>query len=119
MAGWSAFTTKGCEFAKVPGGHFSPAERPQGRFLRSLIRDWGCLACSEKPPAAAAWMSIARSTSTTRPYPEQSTVKDLFERCATEFPGRIAIVCGGESITYRELNRLANGLAARLCGSWA
>jgi amino acid adenylation domain-containing protein len=51
---------------------------------------------------------------TARPYPDQSTLKELFERCATEFPGRIAIVCGSESVTYRELNRLANGLAARL-----
>lgn len=63
----------------------------------------------------AAALDVHRQINqTTRPYPEQSTVKDLFERCATEFPGRIAIVCGSESITYRELNRLANGLAARL-----
>lgn len=65
--------------------------------------------------ADAAALDVHRLINcTTRPYPDQSTVKELFERCAAEFSDRIAVVCGTQSVTYRDLNNLANGLAARL-----
>lgn len=45
MAGWSAFTTKGCEFAKVPGGHFFLLNDP-GPVLEIINSRLGCLACN-------------------------------------------------------------------------
>jgi D-alanine--poly(phosphoribitol) ligase subunit 1 len=48
---------------------------------------------------------------TTRPYPSQSSIKELFERCAEDFSDRTAIVHGAEILTYHDLNRLANRLA--------
>lgn len=49
-----------------------------------------------------------------RPYLSQSSLKELFERCAEDFGGRTAIVHGAEALTYRDLNRLANGMAGDL-----
>ena len=39
---------------------------------------------------------------------------ERFEEQARLAPGRVAVVCDGESLTYRELDRRANGLASRL-----
>jgi D-alanine--poly(phosphoribitol) ligase subunit 1 len=64
-------------------------------------------------PAAA--LAVHRQlNATTRPYPSQASIKELFEHCAEKFAGRTAIVHGGEILTYRELNQLANGLAGQL-----
>lgn len=52
--------------------------------------------------------------STARPYPSQNSISELFERCAEDFGGRPAIVYGAEILTYRDLNRLANGMAGDL-----
>ncbi|TCP59190.1 amino acid adenylation domain-containing protein [Tumebacillus sp. BK434] len=41
-------------------------------------------------------------------------IYQLFEEQAVRTPDRVAVVSGGESLTYRELNRLANRLAADL-----
>jgi amino acid adenylation domain-containing protein len=51
---------------------------------------------------------------TSRPYPSQSSIKELFERCAADFPGRLAVVHEGQVLTYGDLNRLANGMACDL-----
>jgi D-alanine--poly(phosphoribitol) ligase subunit 1 len=51
---------------------------------------------------------------TARPYPSQSSIKELFERHAEDSGGRTAIVYGADILTYRELNQLANGLARDL-----
>jgi medium-chain acyl-[acyl-carrier-protein] hydrolase len=45
MAGWSAFTTKGCEFAEVPGGHFFLQTDP-GPVLDLINSRLGRLACT-------------------------------------------------------------------------
>ena len=55
-----------------------------------------------------------RINETARPYPSQSSIKELFERCAEDFGGRTAIVHGADILTYRDLNRLANGMARDL-----
>ncbi len=50
-------------------------------------------------------------------YPvELSSVNRLFEDQAARYPERTAVIAGGESLTYGELNRLANRLAHRLLG---
>ena len=55
-----------------------------------------------------------RINETARPYPSHASIKELFERCAEDFSGRTAIVHGAEALTYRDLNRLANGMAEDL-----
>ena len=47
-------------------------------------------------------------------YPADRSVKDLFERCAAARPDAVAVVQGERTLTYRELNRRANALAAVL-----
>jgi len=49
-------------------------------------------------------------------YPRGATIAQLFERVAAEHADRAAVVCGGSTITYRELNRKANRLANCLRG---
>lgn len=51
---------------------------------------------------------------TTAPYPGQASVPELFERCAERFGDSVAVVHGARRLTYRELNALANRIAARL-----
>jgi D-alanine--poly(phosphoribitol) ligase subunit 1 len=65
--------------------------------------------------ATAAALRVHREINqTARPYPDSSSLKELFETCVTLFPTRIAAVCGSESLSYRELNGLANSLAELL-----
>jgi D-alanine--poly(phosphoribitol) ligase subunit 1 len=54
---------------------------------------------------------------TTTPFPSQSSIKELFEHCVEVCGDRPALVYGAKStktLTYRALNRLANGLAQQL-----
>lgn len=52
---------------------------------------------------------------TQAPYPEVG-IKQLFEAQAIQRADAVAVVCGGDSLTYRRLNQLANGLAEYLIG---
>ncbi|AEI41578.1 non-ribosomal peptide synthetase [Paenibacillus mucilaginosus] len=47
-------------------------------------------------------------------YPLDSTVKEQFEAQAAATPDHIAVECGGQTLTYRELNAKANQLARLL-----
>lgn len=44
-------------------------------------------------------------------YPRNKTIVDLFEEQVEKTPDNVAVVCGDEQITYRELNEKANSLA--------
>ncbi|TQK53527.1 amino acid adenylation domain-containing protein [Brevibacillus sp. AG162] len=57
-------------------------------------------------------LSIARENLVL--YPEHETLTSLFEAQAVRTPDRIAVVCGEESLTYRELNEQANRVSRRL-----
>ena len=43
-----------------------------------------------------------------------TTLRDLFQAQAARTPGAVAVACGGESLTYAQLNARANRLAHRL-----
>nr|QEO74556.1 AMP-dependent synthetase and ligase [uncultured bacterium] len=47
-------------------------------------------------------------------YTAGACIHELFERQAARTPERVALVCGGERLTYSELNVRADGLARRL-----
>ncbi|HVG17621.1 MAG TPA: condensation domain-containing protein, partial [Blastocatellia bacterium] len=49
-------------------------------------------------------------------YPLHMCLHQLFEASVEKFPDAIAVVSGGEQVTYRELNRRANQLARHLQG---
>jgi len=51
---------------------------------------------------------------TSRDYPEDQCLHNLFEKAAMRAPNRIAVECGGQSLTYGELNAKANRLANHL-----
>lgn len=51
---------------------------------------------------------------TTRAYPREKTVVELFEEQVAKTPDHIAVVFEEEKLTYQELNQRANSLAARL-----
>ena len=51
---------------------------------------------------------------TAHPYPADATVHALVERQAARIPTRTAIVAGERTLTYGELERRANALAAQL-----
>ncbi|MDC0679233.1 non-ribosomal peptide synthetase [Sorangium atrum] len=47
-------------------------------------------------------------------YPRDACVHELFEEHVARTPDAIAVIEGGEALTYRELNRRANRLAHRI-----
>ena len=55
---------------------------------------------------------------TRRDFPRNRCVHELFEEQAARAPEAVALVCGGERLTYEELNARANRLARHLraCG---
>ena len=63
---------------------------------------------SEKHEVLRAW------NNTSRDYPRQQCLHNLFERTAKRAPNRVAVECAGQSLTYGELNAKANRLANHL-----
>jgi amino acid adenylation domain-containing protein len=48
---------------------------------------------------------------TIAPYPNDQCIHTMFETQVTRTPDAVAVVCGDESLTYREINRRANQVA--------
>ncbi|MFC2099379.1 amino acid adenylation domain-containing protein [Candidatus Bipolaricaulota bacterium] len=60
-------------------------------------------------PAAERHRLLVEWNDTQRAYPEDCCIHELFDAQVERTPGRIAVVCGDESLTYRELaNRVAS-----------
>lgn len=59
------------------------------------------------------WL-VQRYNDTTKDYPADCTLAELFEKQCVATPGREAIIDRDESVTYQELNRRANRLARAL-----
>jgi amino acid adenylation domain-containing protein len=53
---------------------------------------------------------------TRKPYPDDRRVHELFAEQAERTPDRMALVCDGQGLSYRELDRRANQLARYLQG---
>lgn len=53
---------------------------------------------------------------TSAPYESLQTVHEGFERQASHYPENLAVLCGSESLTYRELSHRSNEMASRLIG---
>jgi len=51
---------------------------------------------------------------TSQPYPRDSSLPERFEHWVDRRPEATAVVQGDRELSYRELNRLANGLAHEL-----
>ncbi len=66
------------------------------------------LSASELEQAAAGWNRTATS------YPRDARIHDLFTAQARRAPGRTAVVAAARTLTYGELDRLSDALAARL-----
>ncbi|OKP97904.1 non-ribosomal peptide synthetase [Paenibacillus sp. P46E] len=47
-------------------------------------------------------------------YPKDKTIQELFEEQADRTPDQLAVVCGDQALTYKELNEQANSLASVL-----
>lgn len=60
---------------------------------------------------------IAGFNDTKRDYPPDNTIVTLFEGYARETPSSVAIIHGGVTLTYDELNSEANRLARHLTGT--
>ena len=65
------------------------------------------------PPHAANPIAAALNQ-TARNFPAERTIHELFVEQAARHPEAIAIVCGAEQLTYRELDRRSNRLARYL-----
>jgi amino acid adenylation domain-containing protein len=66
------------------------------------------LSSEERQRQIIEWNHTATS------YPRERCIHTEFEEQARQRPAAPAVVCGGESVSYRELNRRANKLAAYL-----
>ncbi|HEX6199674.1 MAG TPA: AMP-binding protein, partial [Thermoanaerobaculia bacterium] len=63
----------------------------------------------EELPAVLREWAVVRT-----PYPREAGIAELFDRQAAARPDAVAVVDGGRSVTYRELDRRSARLAARL-----
>ena len=73
------------------------------------IGDLRLLGADEEHRLIVEWNATARE------FPHECCFQQLFEAQAALSPDRVAVECEGSSLTYSELNRRSNRLAARLC----
>ncbi len=83
------------EMAGKPEGRLSELEILGGEERRQLLEGWN---------------------DTQREYPRNRCIHELIEEQAERTPGAVAVVCGEQRLTYRELNEKSNQLAHYLRG---
>ncbi|MFY4730111.1 amino acid adenylation domain-containing protein [Nitrospira sp. BLG_2] len=71
----------------------------------TLLSELPVLPKSEQQQLLVDW------NNTTRAYPQAKCLHELIEEQAEKTPNGLAVVCGNQSLTYRELNQRANQLA--------
>ncbi|UXY24910.1 amino acid adenylation domain-containing protein (plasmid) [Streptomyces cynarae] len=65
-------------------------------------------------PAAERRLVLDAWNATDAEFPSDACLQELFERQVRRTPDAVAVVCGEERVTYRELNERANRLAHHL-----
>ncbi|MET8747186.1 amino acid adenylation domain-containing protein [Streptomyces sp. NPDC004728] len=75
---------------------------------RSALSELEMLGTDERRRIVTGW------NATSAPVPVAATLHQLFEARAALTPDAVAVVCGTEELTYRELDERANQLAHRL-----
>jgi amino acid adenylation domain-containing protein len=95
-------------------------ERMAGHYATLLE---GAVADPDRPvsvlpllPKAERQQLVVDWNATDAAYPRERCVHELFEEQAGRTPDAVALVCGAERLTYRELNARANRLACWLQG---
>ncbi len=72
------------------------------------LHDFPLLTAEERQQLLLDWNQTEAN------YPAERCIQELFEIEAKRTPGAIAVECGGEHLTYRELDARGNQLAERL-----
>ena len=94
--------------------HQSTLQRMIGHLLE-VLRE--AVEHVDRPAASVSMLTSAERAQlsswndTTRPFPDQLCVHHLFEAQAARTPDAVALVCGDERLTYRQLDQRANDLA--------
>ena len=81
------------------------------RQLQRPVRAVNLLAPGERD------LILGRFNGTARPYPAETPVHRLFEEQARTTPDALAVSWRDQRLTYRQLDELADGLAAALCAA--
>jgi amino acid adenylation domain-containing protein len=72
---------------------------------KRTVGNLSLLAAAESHQALVEW------NDTSTPFPEDVCYHDLFEAQAARTPDALAVACGADRVTYRELNERANRIA--------
>ena len=89
-------------------GHYENLLEAVAASPEQLLSDLGLLTEREREQLLVEW------NRTESDFPRDKCVHELFTAHAAATPDAIALVCGKQSLTYRELNRRANQLANHL-----
>ena len=87
------------------GDHLSNLLRSVIENPEKSVRELECLAAEEK------WMLLSDFNHSGANYDHTATLVGLFEEQVEKTPHQIAVVCGEERLSYRELNNYSNQLA--------
>jgi amino acid adenylation domain-containing protein len=84
-------------------------------LLRGITLDADCpVGRLNLMPPAELHRVLVEWNDTARDYPRDRCIHQLFEEQVARTPDAVAVVCGEESLSYRELNARANQLARHL-----
>jgi amino acid adenylation domain-containing protein len=89
-------------------GHFRNLLASAPESLDARVSQLPMLAPGEREQLLKGW------NRTRTDYPRRASIHSLFEEQAARTPGRAAVVCGDEQLSYAELNERANRLARHL-----
>ncbi|HKH48850.1 MAG TPA: amino acid adenylation domain-containing protein, partial [Thermoanaerobaculia bacterium] len=89
-------------------GHFHNFLERAAADPSHRVAEISLLSEAERRQAIDGWNAMAVD------FPRDACLHELFEARAAEEPEAVALVCGEESLTYRELERRANQLAHHL-----
>jgi aspartate racemase len=89
-------------------GHYNVLLEAITRQPLAPISDLPLMSPAERHKVVVEW------NQTTTEYPRDQTIDEVFEEQARRAPGSVALVCGGQTMTYSELNRRASEIASFL-----